>query len=76
MNGRKTGPQVLTSILSALSRLNLFRVTNSGQLGFTWITEILNSRYPEEDRYRLAGMVVRLLGEEVSSHPPKYFGYG
>ena len=72
----KTEPRALTSILSSLGHLDPFRVMDNGDLGFTWITEILNSGYPEEERYQMASMVVRLLGKEVDSHPPKYFVYG
>jgi len=41
--------------------------------GFGWITTILNSSYPERVRYRMAGIVVQLLGKEIDNHPPKYF---
>lgn len=76
IEGGKTDLRILTSILSSLDHLDPFRVMNSGSLGFMWITEILNSGYPEEERYRMASMVIRLLGKEVGSHPPKYFVYG
>lgn len=64
---------VLTSILSSLSHLDPFRATKNGGFGFTWITEILNSGYPERERHRMIAIVVRLLGKEVDSHPPRFF---
>ena len=76
IEGGNTYPHILTSILSSLGHLDPFRVMNSGNLGFMWITQILNSGYPEEERYQMASTVVRLLGKEVDSHPPKYFVYG
>ena len=33
----------------------------TGEMGFLWIREILNSRYPEEEQYWMASEVVRLL---------------
>ena len=35
---------------------------DSGKLGFSWITEILNSRYQDQSREWMAGRVVQLLG--------------
>ena len=69
----ETDPHALTLILSAMSHLDPFRATNSGQFGFEWMTEILNSKYPEEIRHQMTGRVIQLLGKEVDAHPPKYF---
>ena len=69
----KTDSHVLTSILSTLDHLDPFRATNSGELGFYLMAEIINSKYPEGIRYQMAGRVVQLLGKEVYTHPPKYF---
>ena len=68
-----SGKTDLTLVLSTLNYLNPFRAMNSGRLGFAWITWILKSGYTERDRYLLAGKVVQLLGNEVDTHPPKYF---
>ena len=73
IEGGTTDLHVLTSTLSSLDHLDLFRVMNSGNLGLMWITEILNSGYKEEERYHIASSVVQLLGKEVDSHPPKHF---
>lgn len=37
-------------------------VADTIEMGFTWISEILNSRNPEEERYQMACAVVRPLG--------------
>jgi len=42
------------------------------RLGFLWITEILNSRYPEDGRYRMASQVMQLLGKHFDSMDPEY----
>jgi len=39
----------------------------TGERGFLWITEILNSRYPEGECYRIASQVVQLLGNHFYS---------
>jgi len=39
----------------------------TGEMGFLWITGILNSRYPEDERYQMASHVVRLLGKHLDS---------
>ena len=62
-------------ILSSLNHLAPFRAINSARFGFEWLTAILDSKYPECDRYTLAHKVVQLLGTEFDTHPPTYF-YG
>ena len=62
-------PHTITWILSALRHLDPFRATD----GFEWMTEILNSKYPEESRHQMSSSVMRLLGKEIDSHPPEYF---
>ena len=42
----------------------------TADIGFSWITAILNSRYPEDERYQMAGHVVRLLGKQFESGDP------
>jgi len=70
---RQADPHILTLILSALSHLNPFRAMNSGLFGFEWMTGILNSEYPEDVCYQMAGIVVQLLGKEITTYPPDYF---
>jgi len=53
----------LSSVLSALIRLSPFEATGSGELGFLWITEIINSGYEERWRERMASEVVESLGK-------------
>jgi len=36
-------------------------------MGFSWIIAILDSGYPEDERYRMASHVVRLLGKQLDS---------
>ena len=51
----------LTSVLSMLIHLDPFQTVDSGELGFSWIAEILNSRYGEQREW-MAGQVVQSLG--------------
>jgi len=44
----------------------------TGTLGFLWITQILNSRYSEGERYRMASQVVQLLGKHFDSVEPEH----
>jgi len=69
----RADPQALTSVLSALDYLDRFQTTNSGMFGFPWITKILNSGYPDHVQYRIAAMVVQLIGKEIDARPPNYF---
>ena len=46
---------------------------DSGEPGFLWITEILNPRYQEDQRERLAGQVVEVLGEHFLRKGSVYF---
>jgi len=62
-------PRVLTSILSTLIHLDPLQVMGSGELGFLWISEILNSGYREHERYQMASEVVQLLGRHFFEHP-------
>ena len=51
----------------AATHLDLFEVMGTEEMFFFWISEILNSGYPEEERYSVASEMVRLLG-------PRYCG--
>ena len=53
----------LTFVLSRLIHLDPFTAMDSGELGFSWIAEILNSGYGEEQRERMASEVVQSLGK-------------
>ena len=55
-------PYTLNFVLSILICLDPFQAMESGELGFSWITEILNSGYQEQGREGMAGEVVRSLG--------------
>ena len=68
----KTEDHDLTSVLSTLIHLNPFQAMGSGELGFLWITEILNSGY-QEGRCGLADRVVELLGRYFFHKDPAYF---
>jgi len=66
------GQRALTLVLSALVHLDPFQVTGAGKWVFLWITEILNSKYPEDERYRMASQVVQLLGNHFCSMDPEH----
>jgi len=63
-------PYTLTSVLSMLVHLDPFQAMGSGELGFSWITEILNSGYQEDQCERLAGEVVKLLAKHFFHKDP------
>lgn len=71
--GGKADSHVLTSILSTLGHLDPFQTGNNREYGFLWITDLLNSGYPEDERYWMAGIVVRLLGKQFNSNDPEHF---
>ena len=61
----------LTLVLSALIHLDPIQVMGTGEMGFSWITAILDSRYPEDEQYQMAGHLVRLLGKQLDSGDPR-----
>jgi len=65
------GQNTLALVLSALVHLDPFQVKDTEERGFLWITEILNSTYPEDEHYRLASQVVHLLGKRFDSADPE-----
>jgi hypothetical protein len=65
-------PRVLTSVLSTLIHINPLQAMGSGELGFLWISEILNSGYQEHERYQMASEVVQLLGKHFFEHPEPF----
>jgi len=69
----KTDHFLLPSVLSTLIHLDPFQAMGSGELGFLWITEILNSGYPEQWRERMAGQVVKSLGKHFFRKDPVDF---
>ncbi|KAF9643702.1 hypothetical protein BDM02DRAFT_1366837 [Thelephora ganbajun] len=66
----KASPWVLKSILSALVHLDPFQTVGTRELVFLWITEILNSEYPEDERCEMASRVVKPLGKHFGSKYP------
>jgi len=58
----KADEDVLSPALYASIELDPFEAMGSGELGFLWIAEILNSGYPEWWRKRMASQVVESLG--------------
>ena len=65
----KVEEPVLTSVLSTLIHIDPLQVMDSGELGFLWITDILNSGYREYERYQMASKVVQLLGKHLFKRP-------
>ena len=65
----------LVSVLSALTQLNPFQVTDTGESGFLWITEVLNSGYPEGKQYQMASRIMELLGKHFYSTVPERVPY-
>jgi len=63
--------RTLTLVLSSLIHLDPVQIMGTGATGFLWITGILDSGYPEDERYRMAGCVVRLLGKRLDSGDPE-----
>ena len=59
----------LLLILDALGHLDPFQFEANTKPGSLWITEILNSRYPEDERYQMARRVVQLLGNHFQKDP-------
>jgi len=59
----------LPVVLSASAHLSPFQVVGDGEPGISLISELLHSRYPEGDRYRMASEVVRPLGKWFDSAP-------
>ena len=70
---KKDSTYDLRLFISALIHLDPFQAMGTEELGFTWIAEILNSGYSEEDRYQMASEVMRALGNhffpQLPSHP-------
>ena len=63
----------LTPALSALIHLDPFQVMGDGELGFLWITEILNSEYEEQQREWMTSEVVQSLGRHFFRTNPVSF---
>ena len=55
-------PSRLRSLLFAVTHLDPFEAVGDREMGFSWISEILNSGYSEEEQYSMANVVVRLVG--------------
>jgi len=65
----------LATVLFTLTHLEPFQFEETGEPGFLWIAEILNSGYPEDKRYEMASGVVKLLGKHLYSKLPEDFHY-
>lgn len=70
IEGANIEQQALTSVLSTLVYLDPFQALRSGDLGFSWITELLRSEYPEKARYLMASQVLELLDNHFESGDP------
>jgi len=60
----KVDKNILSLVFSASIHLDPFQAMGSGELGFLWIAEILNSGYEEEWREWMAGQVVESLEKQ------------
>ena len=51
----------LLRMLPAVTHLDPFEAADDKEMGFSWVSEILNSGYPEEEQYSMSSVIVRLL---------------
>lgn len=72
IRGENADRGTLNLVLSALFHLDPIQDDEYEVMGraFSWITAILNSRYPEDEQYRMASHVVRLFGRHLNSGDP------
>jgi len=63
----------LIRVLRPLVHLDPFQAMGSGELGFSWIAEVLNSGYEEEYRREMASEVVGSLGKYLFREDPVPF---
>ena len=68
----KADHDFLTPVLSALIHLDPFQTMDGRELGFSWIAEILNSGYQEQQREWMASEVVGSLGKHFFCKDPVY----
>ena len=73
IEGEKSDAHVLTLVLSALVHLDPFQVTIFREYAFWWIAGLLNSRHPDSERYRMASMVIQLLGKHIDYNDSQQF---
>jgi len=59
----KVAQHNLTLVLPTLTELDPFQVMDTGEFGFSWIDDVLNSSYPEGGRYQIASRIMALLGK-------------
>ena len=69
----KTDHRDLTWVLSTLVYLDPFQNMEGGELGFLWITEILDSGYQEHQRERMANAIMGSLGRHFFHKNPMSF---
>ena len=65
----RTDPWYLTVVISAPAHLNPFQLMGDGELGILLVADLLNSKYLEGERYRMASEVVEMLGKWFDSMP-------
>jgi len=66
---RRADQWYILVVLSALAHLSPFQALGGRGLGILLIDDLLNSRYPEGDRYQMASTVVNMLGKWFDSVP-------
>ena len=59
------GQHTLTSVLSALVHLEPFQVMGTGEWGISWITTILDSKWPKDLRDQMISRIIPLLGKHL-----------
>jgi len=64
---KKAHQHDLTSVLSTVTDLYPFPVMDTREFGFSWIDNVLNSSYPEDEQYRIASRIMGLLGKHFYS---------
>ena len=64
--GGSVNQRALTSILSSLVYLNPLQVLDM-EAGVSWINSFLHSKYPMDEKCRMAGHVVRLIASHLDS---------
>lgn len=80
IKARAVRSSFICSTLSALSDLDTPRVASFQGACISWIQEIVNSAYPEDEQFSMASSAVTLLGKQFgpqfSEHPPQVLATG
>lgn len=64
-------PNFLCSIFSTLDHLYPTQFATTSSVGISWMDEVLNSGYPEDEKYQITGHLVELLGNRLGSAVPE-----